>query len=166
MKLKEGWVAAAALAAIAVVSMLAYRHVETTSTQVCTLCEREMHPATAFHLTTEGETIHVCCPRCGLHYSLQHPDSITRAVSTDANTLEEIPAESAYYVEGGDVEYCTLHQSPVFRTGQPGAAMRSFDRCLPNLVAFSTQTDARAYRASHGGRVLTYDEARESVREH
>ena len=90
MKLKEGWVAAAALAAIAVVSMLAYRHVETTSTQVCTLCEREMHPATAFHLTTEGETIHVCCPRCGLHYSLQHPDSLTQAVSTDANTLAGI----------------------------------------------------------------------------
>ena len=165
MKLKEGWVAAAALAAIVAVSILAYRHVQTTSARVCTLCEREVHPATAFHLTTEDETIHACCPRCGLHYALQHPESLTQAVATDANTLEEIAAESAYYVEGGDVEHCTLHQSPVVRTGQPGAAMRSFDRCLPNLVAFSTQTDARKYQASHGGRVLTYSEARESVRE-
>ena len=165
MKIKEGWIVAAALAAIAVVSILAYRHVQTTSARVCMVCERETHPATTFHLTTEEETIHACCPRCELHYALQHPDSLNQSVATDANTLEEIAAESAYYVEGGDVEYCTLHQSPVVRTGQPAAAMRSFDRCLPNLVAFRTQADAQAYQASHGGGVLTYDGARESVRE-
>ncbi len=166
MKFKEGWIAGIALALIALVALLAYRHVGTESAKVCALCERTIHPGMSFRLSTEEGTLRACCPRCGMHYTHQHSGAVTQALATDVNTMEQIPAESAYYVEGGRLEYCTLHQEAVRRTEQSGTVVRRFDRCLPNLVAFETRADAEAYRSRYSGRVLEYEEALESVRQH
>ena len=86
------------------------------------------------------------------------------AWATDINTGESIPAESATYVEGGDVQYCTHGDQPITRQPQ-GVSTREYDRCLPTLVAFKTPPEAQAYQQQHGGRVLTYSQALESVRE-
>jgi nitrous oxide reductase accessory protein NosL len=40
-----------------------------------------------------------------------------------------------------------------------------YDRCLPALVTFKTRAEAETYRKEHGGRVLTYAEAVQSVGE-
>ena len=165
MRLKQGRVAMLALALIVGVGILAYRY-EGSSAQVCRLCERDIHPGTAFRIDTREGLIRACCPRCGMHYQIQHGEEVQQAWATDLNTGEALLAESAYYVEGGEVEYCTLHQSPVRRTEQPGSVVRSYDRCLPNLVAFRTESDAREYQARHGGRVSSYPQARESARHH
>ena len=45
-----------------------------------------------------------------------------------------------------------------------GVRVRVYDRCLPTLVAFATRDEAETYRQQHGGRILTYTEAVESVR--
>ena len=44
-----------------------------------------------------------------------------------------------------------------------GVQVRTYDRCLPTLVAFATQDEAEAYRRQHGGRVVTYNEAIEDT---
>jgi hypothetical protein len=85
------------------------------------------------------------------------------AWATDVNTGESVVAESATYVEGGDVQYCTHGDRPVAREPH-GVSMREYDRCLPTLVAFKTPQEAEAYRQQHGGRVLSYFQALASVR--
>jgi hypothetical protein len=75
-----------------------------------------------------------------------------------------IPATSAYYDEGGDVQYCTARHPPVER-GLHGVRMRVYDRCLPTLVAFNTRQEAQAYQQQHGGRILSYAQALAAVKE-
>ena len=163
-KPQEILMAGTALLVLALVGILAYRFVRTAPQDVCGICERPIHAETAFRLETEKDSLHACCPRCGIHYELQNSGTVPRAWATDLHSKEKIPAEEAFYVEGGSVEYCTLHQDPVKRTSQTGSAVRTYDRCLPNLVAFRTAGNAEAYRTRYGGRVLRYEEVRESIR--
>jgi hypothetical protein len=164
MKAKEFWITALALAAIAAVSVLAYRHVTRPSQDLCQVCERSLHHGVNYRLEmADGTSETACCPRCGMHHQVERPESVTKAWATDLPTGESIAAESAYYIEGGDVEYCTMHEGRVQREPQ-GVAVRAFDRCLPTLIAFRTQQGAEAYRGQHGGEVLTYQQAVERVK--
>jgi hypothetical protein len=45
-----------------------------------------------------------------------------------------------------------------------GVSVREYDRCLPTLAAFKTPQEADLYQKQHGGRVLTYAQALDSVR--
>jgi hypothetical protein len=86
-----------------------------------------------------------------------------KAWATDVNTGESVAAESATYVEGGEIQYCTHGNQPV--THEPnGVSVREYDRCLPTLAAFKTPQEAEVYQQQHGGRVLSYTEALDSVR--
>ena len=105
-----------------------------------------------------------CCARCGMHYELTHPGTAKRASARDFITGGEIPAEKAFYVEGGNQEYCA-HVQPVVRRENQSTAELAYDRCTPPLVAFASSEQAEKYRAAHGGRVLDYSQATESVRE-
>ena len=158
-------IAATALVVLALVGIFAYRFIRTAPQDICGICERPIHAETAFRLETEKGSLHACCPRCGIHYELQNSGIVHQAWATDRNSKEKIPGEEAFYVEGGSAEYCTLHQDPVKRMSQIGSAVRTYDRCLPNLVAFRTEGEAEAYRTRYGGQVLRYEEARESIRQ-
>jgi hypothetical protein len=85
-----------------------------------------------------------------------------QAWATDVNTGESVAAESATYVEGGDVQYCTHGDQPMTREAD-GVSIRTYDRCLPALVAFKTPQEAETYQQQHGGRVLNYEQALASV---
>jgi len=95
---------------------------------------------------------------------LQHPGSVHAAFAKDFYTGAEIPAEKSYYVEGGNEVYCT-HVQSLERKQMESSAELAYDRCTPALIAFATEDGAQKYRAQHGGRLLNYAEARESVRE-
>jgi hypothetical protein len=164
MKVREMLIAATALVAIGLTSFLAYRYERAPDTNRCAFCQRIVAPATAYRLRVGDRVQTACCPRCALHYTLNHPGVVREAHATDFDSGEALPAESAYYVEGGDVEYCTHGAQPVEREPQ-GVSVRAYDRCLPTLVAFKTQEHAVTYRKQHGGRVLDYAQAVESVKE-
>jgi hypothetical protein len=83
--------------------------------------------------------------------------------ATDMTSGEHILAQSAYYVEGGDIEYCAPQKGAVAREPQ-GVAVLAYDRCLPTLVAFRTEEAAQTYRRRHGGQLLTYEQALDKVR--
>jgi len=164
MNVKEFLITGLALAAIASVSILAYRHVTRPSQDLCQVCQRNLHHGVNYRLEmADGTNETACCPRCGMHHQVERPESVTKAWATDLPTGEFIPADSAYYIEGGDVEYCTMHGGRVQREPQ-GVAVRAFDRCLPTLVAFRTQAEAESYQVQHGGRILKFAEAVESVK--
>lgn len=162
MRAKPVLITFVALAAIVGVSFLAYRWEAPERPAICQVCGRVIPKETAFQLDTAKGTIDACCPGCALHYMLHHPGTVRKATATDFTSGRPIPAAQAFYDEGGDVQYCTLHQPPVER-GPQGVSRRVYDRCLPVLVAFATRNEAEAYRQKHGGRVVTYDEALASL---
>ena len=163
MRAREIVITLVALLAIGVTSFFAYRYEQRRETaELCPFCDRVVHPATAYHVRIGNHTMAACCPRCGMHAQVQgNPGA---ASATDVNTGERVPAESATYVEGGDVQYCTHGDQPITREAQ-GVSVREYDRCLPTLVAFKTPQEAEAYQQQHGGRVLSYTQALASVRE-
>jgi hypothetical protein len=164
MKPKEALIILAALAAIGLTSYWGYRYERRPDPHLCAICNRAVHAGMSYRLETRrGGSGYACCPRCGMHYTIQHAADVQRAWAVDLNTGESIPAEAAYYEEGGDVEYCTHGEQPVERQPE-GVAVRGYDRCLPTLVAFRGRAEAEAYQRQHGGRVLDYAQAIESVR--
>jgi hypothetical protein len=163
MKAKEVWVTMAALTAIVVVSVLAYRYETRPPEDICQICQRSVHGVVEFRLDTAKGSEVACCPRCVMHYAIQHPGAVRRSWAADLNSGELIPADSAYYDEGGDAEYCTHGELPIQRE-MDGVSVRGYDLCLPTLVAFKTQSDTEAYQRQHGGRVLNYARAMESVK--
>ena len=164
MKIKETLVTALALVAIVFVGVVAYRHEVRTPQETCKLCQRPIHAAVAYELDLkDGTREKTCCPRCAMHNQVAQGDQVRRALATDLVSGKMITADSATYVEGGDVIYCTAGEQHERREPQ-AVAERQFDRCLPTLVAFATRDDAEAYHRQHGGRVLDYAQALESVK--
>jgi hypothetical protein len=155
-----------ALVAIGATALIAYRWEARKQPLVCQICGRDVPKQTEFRVDTKRGTLRACCPRCAMHYMLDHPDQIRGARATDDSSGHLIDAKAAFYDEGGDLQYCTLHQPSVERGPNDAVRLRVYDRCLPVLVAFASRDEAEAYRRRHGGRVLTYDEALASVRDH
>ncbi len=166
MRAKSILLAAAAMLALAGIAYASYRVSAPKRPLICQICGRDVPKQTEFRIETTKGTVTACCPRCAMHYMLDHPGQIRRARATDFGTGRLIDARSAYYDEGGDVEYCTRHDPAMVRGPNDGVRVRVYDRCLPVLVAFATKAEAEAYRQKHGGRVLTYEQALASVREH
>jgi transcription elongation factor Elf1 len=166
MKARETLITLVALLAIGLTSFFAYRYEQRRETAgMCPFCDRTVHSVTAYRLKVGDHVVAACCPRCGMHAQVNQPQGKPgMAWATDVDTGERVAAESATYVEGGDVQYCTHGDQPMTREPH-GVSTREYDRCLPTLVAFKTPQEAEAYQRQHGGRVLTYSQALASVRE-
>ena len=134
--------------------------------RLCDLCGRPVHSAMGASVFLKNKSrVDTCCPRCALHYEIQKPAQVARVMVTDNTGGEKIPATEAYFVEGSDAETC--QHDPDSAPREPGVEYdRKFDRCLPNLVAFRSEADAREFQKRLGGRVLQYVQAVQSVRSH
>lgn len=66
------------------------------------------------------------------------------------NWNRSVAAESATYVEGGDIQYCTPGNQPVTREPN-GVPIREYDCCLTTLAVFKMQQEAFAYHTSMVG---------------
>ena len=166
MKARETVVTLVALVAIGLTSFFAYRYEQRRETAgICPFCDRMVHPVNAYRLKLGDNVVAACCPRCGMHAQVsQTRGNPGPAWATDVNTGESVAGESATYVEGGDVQYCTHGDQPMTREPN-GVSMRDYDRCLPTLAAFKTPQEAEDYQHQHGGRVLSYAQALASVNE-
>jgi hypothetical protein len=152
------------LVVVILVGAVVLRYEADRTKGICQVCSRPIHAGMGYRLELAKTSETACCPRCGLHYDLSHPGGVKRAFAKDYYTRAEIPADQAYYVEGGNAVYCA-HVHPIERKEPGTTAELAYDRCAPALVAFATKDGAYKYRGEHGGRVLNYAEARESVRE-
>jgi len=130
----------------------------------CDVCGRELHSGMRATVSLEErKRVDACCPRCALHFAASKPEQAARITVEDRNTGEQIAARDAVYVEGSDAEGCGHAGESTPR--EPGVPYeRIFDRCLPTLIAFKTQADARAFQNVHGGRLLSFVEASQHVR--
>jgi len=163
MRFRDAIISLASIGVITTLGLWAYLSVSRPAADLCRVCERGLHQGMTYRLELAGGTEDACCPRCGMHYQIEHPGTANKVWATDVNTGRFIAAESAVYVEGGDIAHCTMHSTPVERQPQ-GVAVRDFDRCLPSLVAFASREEAETYRNEHGGDVLDYRQAMERVK--
>ncbi len=130
----------------------------------CDICGRAAHAEhDATVLMKDGTKVHTCCPRCALHYELHSPGGVAGLQVADREDGGRLDAQKAYYVEGSDDHSCVpVSEAP---PREPGVEFsRTYDRCLPSLVAFREESAARTFAAGHGGQFLTYEQAVESVK--
>lgn len=146
------------------VGAVVLRYEAERSNQICQVCKRPVHAGMGYRLVLADGSKTACCPRCGMHFDLLHPGTVRQALAKDFYTGVEIPSEKASYVEGGNEQYCS-HVQPMERKQPESSAELAYDRCTPTLVAFATEAGAQKYQREHGGRLLNYSQARESVRE-
>jgi nitrous oxide reductase accessory protein NosL len=130
----------------------------------CDVCGRARHPGMEAEIVLkDGHRVETCCARCAFHFELPQGAGVARTTVEDAVTGEAIEARDAAYLEGSDAAAC--HPEPETGPREPGVAYDlRFDRCLPSLVAFRNEGDAREFQRQHGGRLLTFTQALESVR--
>jgi len=140
-----------------------YRHF-VLATQVCDICGRAVHSShESTLLLKDGEKAHTCCTRCALHYNQNHPGQVTDVLVVDHSNGKQVDAKKALYVEGSDEQECLSASETPPR--EPGVEYeRTFDRCVPSLIAFSDESAARDFMARRGGHLLTYAEAVQSIK--
>jgi hypothetical protein len=127
---------------------------------LCEVCKRVIHPATSFRIMEANGAIKAtCCPRCGLTSVIKNGGKVLDAV--DFSTLRRIAAADAIYLEGSDIMECC--SATGFRADQGSYQEIDYDRCMPSLLAFSRREDAESVREKHGGHIISFEEARQSV---
>jgi len=127
---------------------------------VCEVCKRVIHAETSFRIVRpDGSIEDVCCPRCGLAAVIQNGGHALDAV--DFTSKKRIRAPEALYLEGSDIMECC--STTGFRSDEGAYQEMDYDRCMPSLLAFARREDAEAVRQKHGGRIISFEEAGQSV---
>ncbi len=73
---------------------------------------------------------------------------------------EFVSASEAAYVVGSNLHLCAGDMTQRDRAGDIYRLL--WDRCMPSLLAFTTEDEAKSFRRQHGGEVLTFAQALES----
>ena len=125
--------------------------------QLCPVCQRPIHRATSYYVTLgTGKTVELCCPRCGLRFQ-QSGGDVRSVRVTDYVTGKLLDPEAAVYVEGSSVHPCCTQEE--IKKDQAGVEYeRTWDRCLPSVIAFGSEAAARKFQGQHGGEVRTHEE--------
>ena len=127
---------------------------------VCEVCKRLIHTETSFRIARpDGSMRAVCCPRCGLAAVIQNGGKALDAV--DFTTKKRVGAAEAIYLEGSDIMECCTNTG--FRSDEGAYQKMEYDRCMPSLLAFARREDAEVVLQKHGGNILNFEEARQSV---
>ncbi len=127
---------------------------------VCEVCKRVIHTETAFKIARpDGSVNATCCPRCGLAAVIQNGGRALEAV--DFTSKKPVRAADAIYLEGSDIMECCSDTG--FRSDEGAYQKMEYDRCMPSLLAFARREDAEMVRQKHGGQIISFEEARQSV---
>jgi nitrous oxide reductase accessory protein NosL len=128
----------------------------------CKLCSEEIHEGMQYTVVlSDGGKIKTCCPTCGLHLQVHDSEKIASAYAADYATGKAIDAAQAFYVEGSDVQHCDPQRMMRNETG--GIYTMDWHRCDPSLVAFGSRQAAMIFQTQHGGRIMRFDEAKNSI---
>jgi len=131
----------------------------------CKLCAEEIHKGMGYTLILSGGgKTKTCCPACGLHLHVHDPGNVASAWATDYATGEPIEAAQAFYLEGSNVHHCDPER--MMRNEVGGVYTMDWHRCDPSLVAFGSRQSAAVFQVQHGGRIMSFDEAKEAVKIH
>lgn len=123
--------------------------------KTCAVCAREECHGLAFRVTLEsGQQVETCCARCGLHYVEAGNRRARSFEATDFATGKWIDAGNAVFVSGSDAHACASMESR--RDAEGCCLMKTYDRCLPSLVAFASRDAALTFQKEHGGELIGF----------
>lgn len=127
------------------------------SPRACAVCDRAECKGMAFRVTLEnGKVVETCCPRCAVHYLESNHQQARKMEATDFATGHWMEATNAIYVSDSDVHPCAELQT--LRDPQGCCMLKTYDRCLPSLVAFAANDQASAFQKGHGGQLVAFQE--------
>ena len=122
--------------------------------RTCAVCQRPIDPYWAFKAVLQsGKTIETCCCRCGLRYVMTSHQPVRSMWATDFFTRQWLPAQEAVYVSGSSLTHCG--PTGVEMHGAACCSIKTFDRCLPSLVAFKNRDEAGRFQQQYGGQIMT-----------
>ena len=130
----------------------------------CPICHRHESSESRVTFRASGEGVtEACCLGCAFAYGRQASKDVTIVSVTDHGTGKAIDPNGATFVIGSDVVPCTHgHAEPqVGPEGQPRPVR--WDRCLPSILAFASESAAEAFQRVHGGRLRTLAVLREEL---
>lgn len=127
---------------------------------MCPACDRPVMANMRFIVVTgEDDRIEFCCVHCGQHYTKLHPAKIKEALATTFDTGRTVRMEDvAAFVWGSSHAPCCA--PPALLADEKIAFRRTWDRCYPSLLPFSSTAGATAFAKEHGGTVLSYAETK------
>lgn len=107
----------------------------------CHLCGMWIDLYTRTHHVAEledGTRVDFCSIACTARYLGKNAGHVRRVMAADFESTELIPADEAVYLAGSDAPPVMTYTS---------------------RIAFSTRERAEAFRATHGGRIITFQDA-------
>jgi hypothetical protein len=124
---------------------------------LCPVCQRPIHKATSYYVTLgDGRTVELCCPRCGLRFQ-QNGGDVRSVRVTDFDSGKLLNPEAAIYVEGSSVHPCCT-QKEILKDHAGTEYERTWDRCLPSVIAFASKQAALKFQSEQGGELRTHEE--------
>lgn len=119
--------------------------------KVCPFSGREIYPQTRALVTVGGRKYETCCVRCAIIEARQTGKPLRVLKVADFATSKLLNPNKAWFVEGSNVNLC-MSMSPAAKSpSRESVLLREFDRCSPSALAFSSEKQARAFIAVHGG---------------
>ncbi len=119
--------------------------------KVCPFSGRGIHPQTRALVTIGGRKYETCCVRCAIIEARQTGKPLQILKVADFQTSKLLNPKNAWFVEGSAVNLCMSMSPAAESPGREGVYLRGFDRCSPSALAFSSEEQARAFIAEHGG---------------
>lgn len=111
----------------------------------CSLCGMwiDLYMKTRHVVTLTGGTAESFCSiACASKFMKKHKGQIKMVLAADFETKELIEADSAFYLEGSDIHGVMSYTS---------------------RLAFTTRDQAERFRKEHGGSIISFKEALESI---
>ena len=141
------------LALVVVLSVLggAWYFVSHRQPKVCPFSGREIHAQTRALVTVGGRRYETCCVRCAIIEAQQTGKPLRVLKVADYESGKLLDPGSAWFVESSNVNLCMRMAPAVESRGRESVYVRTFDRCSPSVLAFSSEQHARAFIAQHGG---------------
>ncbi len=119
--------------------------------KVCPFSGRAIYPQTRALVTVSRKKYETCCVRCAMIEAEQTGKLLKVLKVADFETSKLIDPESAWFVENSNVNLCMRTAPAVKSPGRESVYVRTFDRCSPSVLAFSSEQRARSFIAQHGG---------------
>jgi DNA-binding Lrp family transcriptional regulator len=109
----------------------------------CALCGNPVPTRTALIIHgSGGESIHACCPHCGLILLASREGSVM-AMTADFLYGQMASVQEAIYLVESTVSTC----------------------CTPSVLSFIRQKDAQRFQQGFGGQVMNFDQAQKYVQD-
>lgn len=127
-------------------------------TKICPFSGRPIHPQTRAFVAIGGKKYETCCVRCAIIEAQQTGKPLRILKVADFETRKLLDPASAWFLVDSSVDFCARMAPMTKNPDNEDIYFPAFDRCSPSILAFSSEKQARAFIAKHGGTIKRLDD--------